>query len=122
MPVADKTVDVVMSNCVINLSPEKPRVFKEVYRILKHGGRLAISDIVATASLPQELRSNLEFHSGCISGAILVLELESILKDIGFKEIQIDTIEASRPLISQWFKGTSVGDYVVSATIKAVKP
>ena len=74
LPVADETVDVVMSNCVINLSPKKPKVFKEVFRILKHGGRLAITDVVATAAMQEDVRNNLELHDGCISGAALITE------------------------------------------------
>ena len=121
LPVADEAVDVVMSNCVINLSPEKPKVFKEVFRILRHGGRLAITDVVATATLPEDVRNNLELHAGCIAGAALITKLESMLEDAGFINIQIKPIEASRTLIDQWFEGMSIGDYVVSATIEAVK-
>ncbi|MBW8036646.1 MAG: arsenite methyltransferase, partial [Planctomycetes bacterium] len=75
LPVADEAVDVVMSNCVINLSPEKDKVFKEVFRILKSGGRLAITDVVATKALPENIRQNLELHAGCIAGAALITEL-----------------------------------------------
>ncbi len=114
LPVADEVVDVVMSNCVINLSPEKPKVFKEVFRILRHGGRLAITDVVATVALPEDVRNNLELHAGCIAGAALVSELESMLEDAGFTNIQIKPIEASRALINQWFEGKSIGDFVVS--------
>jgi SAM-dependent methyltransferase len=121
LPVADEMVDVVMSNCVINLSPEKPKVFKEVFRILRHGGRLAITDVVATAPLPEDVRNNIELHAGCIAGAALIMELESMLEDAGFINIQIKPIEASRALINQWFEGMSIGDAVVSATIEAVK-
>ena len=121
LPVADEVVDVVMSNCVINLSPEKPKVFKEVFRILRHGGRLAITDVVATVALPEDVRNDLELHAGCIAGAALITELESMLEDAGFTSIQIKPIEASRALINQWFEGSAIGDYVVSATIKAVK-
>jgi len=122
LPVADETVDVVMSNCVINLSPEKPRVFQEVFRVLKRGGRLAISDVVATAPLPEELKKDIELHAGCISGAALITELESMLEAAGFTNIQIKPIEASKALINQWFEGKAIGDYVVSATIQANKP
>ena len=121
LPVADEVVDVVMSNCVINLSPEKPKVFKEVFRILRHGGRLAITDIVATAALPEDIRNNLELHAGCIAGATLITELESMLEDAGFTNIQVKPIDASKAFISQWFEGMSIGDAVVSATIEAIK-
>ena len=121
LPVANEAVDVVMSNCVINLSPEKPKVFKEVFRILKSGGRLAISDVVATAPLPEDLREDIELHAGCIAGAALITELKSMLEDAGFTNIQIKPIEASKALINQWFEGKNIGDYVVSATIEAIK-
>ena len=122
LPVANATVDVVMSNCVINLSPEKPKVFKEVFRILKSGGRLAITDVVATAPMPQDIKQNLELHAGCIAGAALITELQSMLEDAGFTNILVKPIDASKALIDQWFEGMSIGDYVVSATIEAVKP
>jgi SAM-dependent methyltransferase len=121
LPVADETVDVVMSNCVINLSPKKSKVFKEVFRILKRGGRLAISDIVATAPLPEDIKNDLELHAGCIAGAAQITELESMLEEIGFANIQVKPIEASKALINQWFEGRAVGDFVVSATIEAKK-
>ena len=122
LPVADEAVDVVMSNCVINLSPEKPKVFKEVFRILKPGGRLAISDIVATAPLPEDVRQNLELHAGCIAGAAPIADLKSILKEAGFSNISIKPIEESRESIRQWFKDSHVADFVFSATIEAIKP
>lgn len=122
LPVADETVDVVMSNCVINLSPEKPRVFQEVFRILKRGGRLAISDVVATSPLPEALKRDIELHAGCIAGAALITELEAMLEAAGFTHIQVKPIEASKTLINQWFEGKAIGDYVVSATIQAKKP
>ena len=101
LPVADETVDVVMSNCVINLSPEKPRVFHEVFRILKHGGRLAISDVVATAPLPEDLKKDIELHAGCIAGAALITDLESMLEAAGFTNIQVKPNEASKAFINQ---------------------
>jgi arsenite methyltransferase len=69
LPVADANVDVIISNCVINLSPDKPRVCREAFRVLRSGGRLAISDIVTTAPLPDEVRNDLAFYAGCIAGA-----------------------------------------------------
>ncbi|MEC2078742.1 arsenite methyltransferase, partial [Metabacillus fastidiosus] len=74
LPVADSTVDVIISNCVINLSPNKEQVFKETYRVLKKGGRLAISDIVLSAELPVEMKENMKLYSGCIAGASPIQE------------------------------------------------
>jgi ubiquinone/menaquinone biosynthesis C-methylase UbiE len=122
LPVADNTVDVIMSNCVVNLSPEKPNVFKEAFRVLKRGGRLAITDIVATAPLPDDVKKNLELHAGCVAGAAQIKELESTLKETGFTHIRIKPVDESRELIRQWFQDSQVGDFVVSATIEAVKP
>ncbi len=122
LPVADKTVDVILSNCVINLSPDKRAVFGEAFRVLKSGGRLAISDIVATAPLPDEVRSNVELHVGCMAGAAMVDELQSMLTDAGFTDIQIDIIESSRESIRQWMPDSGLENYVVSATIEAVRP
>jgi SAM-dependent methyltransferase len=109
------------SNCVINLSPEKPGVFKEAFRVLKKGGRLAISDIVATTELPAEVKENMELHAGCIAGAAQIDELKTMLEEAGFADIRIKPIEASREAIREWFPDSKIGDYVVSATIEAVK-
>src|SRR6478752_4046579 len=84
LTVADESVDVIISNCVINLSPEKLRVFKEAYRVLKPGGRLAVADIVATAPLPDEVRGDWAAYTGCMAGASQVSELEQMLEAVGF--------------------------------------
>jgi SAM-dependent methyltransferase len=122
LPVADGTVDAILSNCVINLSPDKPAVFREAFRVLKSGGRLAISDIVATAPLPEEVRRNVELHVGCVAGAATVDELEAMLADAGFAEIRITPNERSRALIREFLPDAGLEDYVVSATIEAVRP
>ncbi len=122
LPVANGTVDVILSNCVINLSPDKPDVFRETFRVLKPGGRLAISDIVATAPLPDEVRNNVELHVGCIAGAATVDELRSMLTDAGFSDIRIDIIESSREAIRQWMPDSGLENYVASANIQALRP
>jgi SAM-dependent methyltransferase len=122
LPVADGCVDVILSNCVINLSPDKPAVFAEAFRVLKPGGRLAISDVVATAPVPQEVRENVELHVGCIAGAALVDDIQAMLTEAGFGEISINVNEHSRDIIHQWLPGTGLEKYVVSATIEAVRP
>ena len=122
LPVGDKMVDVILSNCVINLSPEKKRVFSEAFRVLKPGGRLAISDVVATAELPEDIKKDMAFHTGCIAGASSIQELESSLMQTGFENIQIKPKSESRTFISKWMPGSKIEDYVVSATIEARKP
>jgi ubiquinone/menaquinone biosynthesis C-methylase UbiE len=122
LPVADGTIDVIMSNCVINLSPEKEQVFREAWRVLKPGGRLAISDIVATAELPAAVRNDLTLYSGCTAGASEIGEIEAVLARIGFRAIRIRPKDASRSLIRAWAPGHTVADFLVSATIEAVKP
>jgi ubiquinone/menaquinone biosynthesis C-methylase UbiE len=122
LPVADASVDVIISNCVINLSPKKLDVFKEIYRILKPGGRLAVSDVVATVQLPPELKNDLHLLSACVSGAATVVEITEMLQEAGFRDIQIQTQDESREFIKEWVPGKNVQDYIVSASIEAVKP
>lgn len=122
LPLADNMVDVIISNCVINLSPDKFRVFAEAFRVLKTGGRLAISDVVASTELPDEIRKDLLLYSGCMAGASMITELEEILSSIGFTQINIAPKDESRDFIKDWAPGQGVEDYVLSATIEAVKP
>ena len=122
LPVGDNQADLILSNCVINLSPDKPRVFREALRILKPGGRLAIADIVATAEMPAELRADVAAYTGCVAGATMVGELERFLSEAGFEKIEIRLREETRPMISSWTPGYPSGDYVVSSFIEAVKP
>ena len=122
LPAADASIDVIISNCVINLSPKKLDVFKEAFRILKPGGRLAISDVVATAQLPPEFKNDLDLLSACVSGAATVVEITEMLQEAGFQDIQIQTKDESRELIKEWVPGKNVQDYIVSANIEAVKP
>ncbi len=122
LPVPDDAADVIISNCVINLSPDKAQVFREAFRALKPGGRLAVSDVVATAQLPDEVLNDLKMLSGCIAGAASINDIERMLGDAGFKEIRITAKEESRELIRAWAPGRRIEEYVVSANIQAVKP
>ena len=122
LPVADQSVDVIISNCVINLSPEKFQVFQEAYRVLKHGGRLAISDVVTTAPFPVAMRENLALRSCCVTGASLIDEVEQMLQAAGFTAIRIQPKDESKRFIREWVPDTKIEDYLVSATIEAVKP
>ncbi|HET7238156.1 MAG TPA: arsenite methyltransferase [Terrimicrobiaceae bacterium] len=122
LPVADNTADLVISNCVINLSPNKSRVYAETFRVLKPGGRIAISDIVALAPIPEDLKEDFQAYTGCVAGAAMVAELETILRNEGFSNIRIEIKQSSRDVINEWLPGKRAGDYVASATIMAVKP
>lgn len=121
LPIADGFADVIISNCVINLSPDKPQVFREAFRALKVGGRLAIADVVATAQLPEDIHGNLALLSGCIAGAALISDIEVMLKEAGFAEIRIRPKDESREFIREWSPGSDATNYVVSATIEALK-
>lgn len=122
LPVADGSIDVIISNCVINLSPDKAAVFREAFRVLKPGGRVAVSDVVATADIPDDVKADLSLYSGCVSGASFIGEIRSYMVDAGFSDIRIAPKEESKEFISQWAPGRNITDYVVSATIEAVKP
>lgn len=121
LPIADNTADVIISNCVINLSPDKGRVFSEAFRVLKPGGRLAISDVVASCEMPEEMKNDLALYSGCMAGASLIHELESFMQDAGFKKIKITPKDESKEFIKDWAPETNVTDYVLSAHIEAIK-
>jgi arsenite methyltransferase len=122
LPVSDNTVDVILSNCVISLSPDKSAVFRDAFRVLKAGGRLAISDVVETRTLPEQLRNDLTALTGCISGAINLDRLRDILEAAGFVDVRIDVNAESRHFIKDWLPGSSAENFVASATIEAVKP
>jgi SAM-dependent methyltransferase len=123
LPVADNSADIIMSNCVINLSPDKSSVYRDAFRILKPGGRLAISDIVATAKLPEEIQKDLALVSACVGGAATIDDTVAMLKEVGFQDVTVKPKDESRKLIQQWApdKSKNAGDYIVSAYIEAVK-
>jgi SAM-dependent methyltransferase len=122
LPVGDNCIDVIISNCVINLSPEKQRVFDEAFRVLKPGGRLAVADMVATAPLPNEIKSDWAAYTGCMAGASQITDLQHMLETSGFTNLKIAPKDSSRSFIREWLPGKRVEDYLVSATIEAVKP
>ena len=122
LPIADGTADVIISNCVINLSPDKQQVFREAFRVLKSGGRLAISDVVATTELPEYMRTDEALIAGCMGNASLIDDLEHMMRAAGFDQIHIEPKDESRAFIEDWAPETNVTDYVVSATIEAIKP
>jgi arsenite methyltransferase len=122
LPVADNTADLIISNCVINLSPNKERVYAEAFRALKPGGRIAISDIVALAPIPGDLGEDFQAYTGYVAGAASISELKSLLTKEGFSDIRVEIKESSRNFINEWLPGKRAGDYVASADITAVKP
>jgi arsenite methyltransferase len=89
LPIADGTVDVIISNCVINLSPNKQRVFNEAFRVLKPGGRLIISDMVVLNELPEKVKNSVQAYVGCISGAEMKSDYVNMIKKAGFKQVKI---------------------------------
>ncbi|MDQ6997589.1 MAG: arsenite methyltransferase [Mariprofundus sp.] len=122
LPIADNTADIIISNCVINLSPHKELVFADAFRVLKSGGRLAISDVVATAEMPDEMKNDPILHAGCMAGASMIDALETMMADAGFEQISIIPKDSSREFIRDWAPGRGVEAYVVSAYIEAKKP
>jgi SAM-dependent methyltransferase len=122
LPVADASVDLILSNCVINLSPDKPRVFAEAFRVLKPGGRLAVSDIVALQPIPEPLKADFAAYTGCVAGAASPDAVEKMLRDAGFVDVRVAVKESSRAFINDWQPGARAGDYVASADITARKP
>lgn len=89
LPIENSSVDVVISNCVINLCPNKNQAFKEIFRVLKSNGRLMISDLVTREELPEKIRSSFDAWAGCIAGALQKSEYLKIIQDIGFSKIKI---------------------------------
>ena len=89
LPVADNSVDLIISNCVINLSPDKEQVFREAFRVLKPGGRIMVSDIVLLKELPDEIRNDAQAYASCIGGAIMKDKYLGAIKDAGFKDVEI---------------------------------
>ena len=122
LPVADNTADVILSNCVINLVPDKAQVFREAFRVLKPGGRLAISDVVNISPLSADLAADGGLICGCVSGAVPAAQVEAWMAEAGFADIRVTPKPESRELIASWAPGRGVEDHVVSATIEGRKP
>ena len=121
LPIADDTADVVISNCVINLVPDKEQVYREAFRVLKPGGRIAVADVVNTMPLPAELASDATLLCTCLAGAATTKQIEDWLAAAGFTDIRITIKPGSRELVETWAPSRGVGDYVASATIEARK-
>jgi SAM-dependent methyltransferase len=122
LPIADNTADVVISNCVVNLVPDKAQVFREAFRVLKPGGRVAISDVVNIAPLPEDLSTDPALLCGCIAGAISAERAESLLCEAGFVDVTVAVKPDSRKMVAAWAPGRGIEKCVASATIEARKP
>ncbi len=122
LPIADNTADVILSNCVVNLVPDKEQVFREAFRVLKPGGRLAISDVVNVKTLPPALAADRALVCGCVAGAAPATDVESWLAAAGFTSIRVTIRQESRDMIESWAPGRGIEDYVASAIIEARKP
>jgi arsenite methyltransferase len=134
LPVADNSVDVVISNCVLNLSPDKPRVWREIARVLKPGGRVAVSDLALLQPLPDQIRQDLESLVGCVAGAVLVEEVEQQAREAGLTEIELSSKPEYIKAMSDWQdplyikirdalpQGTTAADFITSLDVSARKP
>ena len=122
LPIGDNTADVILSNCVINLVPDKAQVFREAFRVLKPGGRLAISDVVNIAPLPDDLRADPALLCGCVAGAAPATEVEAWLQGAGFRNVAVTVKPDSRELVASWAPGRGIEKCVASAIIEARKP
>ena len=120
LPVEDNSVDVIISNCVINLSPDKRTVFKEAFRVLKPGGRLMVSDLVLAKDLPDEIRGSVEAYVGCLAGAIKKEEYLGFIKTAGFLDVKVIS-ESGYPVDAMFGHLEGVQDAVLSIKVSAVK-
>lgn len=133
LPVADASVDVIISNCVINLSPDKPQVWREIARVLKPGGRVAVSDLAMLKPLPPAIHEMVEALVGCVAGAVLVSETERMATEAGLTDIVLNPKLAYIDGMSEWKdplyqkiiaqlpSGTKVSDYITSLEVTAKK-
>lgn len=117
LPFPDASFDVVISNCVINLCPDKARVFAEARRVLRPGGRLAVSDLVSINPLPPETAGDVALYAGCVAGAPTVERLRAALNDAGFRGASVQVRADSRDLIASWAPGRGLEHYIRAADI-----
>jgi arsenite methyltransferase len=122
LPVPDRSIDVIISNCVVNLAPDKRAVYREALRVLKPGGRIAIMDVVAVGVVPEELARRPEALAGCLSGATPLDQLEPMLRDLGFEDVRVEVRRESSEVIRDWLPGSGAERFVASAAIQARRP
>lgn len=134
LPLPDNSVDVIISNCVINLSPDKAQVWREIARVLKPGGRVAVSDIALLKPLPEEILAKVEALVGCVAGAVPVDETERMVRDAGLTDLALEPRSDYIDAMTQWQdplyrevaallpEGAKASDYITSLSISAEKP
>jgi len=110
LPVSDASVELIVSNCVVNLSPDKDQVFREAFRVLRPGGRMLVSDLVLERPLPEETRNSIEAYVGCVAGASLKADYLRLIRDAGFHDVEIVR------------EGRYAAEPVTSVQVRAVKP
>jgi len=120
LPIEDNVIDVIISNCVINLSPDKEAVFKEAFRVLKPGGRLMVSDLVLAKDLPQQIKESVEAYVGCLAGAIKKDDYLGFIKQAGFQDIKVIS-EADYPVDAMFDNLEAASDAIVSIKVSAKK-
>lgn len=121
LPIPDNSVDLVISNCVINLSPQKDKVYNEIFRVLKPGGRIGISDITLVKPLPQEVVDDPRMYGSCVAGALTIEDKKKILEDSGFEEIELDVKKVSKEYASKWGIEFDLENYIRSTIATATK-
>ena len=121
LPVRDNFLDLLMSNCVINLSTDKEQVYSEIHRVLKPNGRISLSDIVLKKELPEDIKNDPKVHGTWVGGAISLEEIKCILKDIGFRNIDIKLNEVTDEYARKWGYGLKIKEYIGNADILAYK-
>jgi SAM-dependent methyltransferase len=134
LPVADNSVDAIISNCVINLSPDKPQVWRDMFRVLKPGGRVAVSDIATLQEIPKPLLELVAAHIGCVSGAVLIDETVKMAREAGFTDIEVTEkpghVDAMTSFNDPFYQTVTemlppdakVSDYATSVNVTARKP
>ena len=116
LPVADDSVDVVISNCVINLSPDKPQVFREAFRVLRPGGKMSVSDIVTDGPLPEEIKNSLSAWAGCVAGALDAKDYIAAIESAGFTDVELKPVYFDKALIDSAAEQLDLGEAIVAST------
>lgn len=121
LPIADNHLDLLISNCVINLSTDKEQVYKEIYRVLKTNGRISISDIILKKDLPEEIKKDPNIYGTWVGGAISLEKIKEILESIGFRNIEIQLNEVTDEYARKWGHGLAIKEYITSGDILSYK-